>query len=182
MRSRGCIKWDCIGNGAVLMASMVQTRRPVLIPKDTFPRKVAAVCYRREGDSVEFLLVKTGSGRWTFPKGTVERHLGPRDSAALEAREEAGVIGRVSDRHFTIYCQENRACYRTTERETAIAAFLMRVHDTTDPEERYRNPTWFCPREAKRRLSMRRRPKYQQEFSRVVDHAMEMLVRKRRTA
>lgn len=164
------------------MASPVQNRRPASFPKASFPRKVAAVCYRWEGDSIEFLLVRTGSGRWTFPKGTVERHLGPRDSAALEAREEAGVIGRVSNEHFTIYFQENRDWYRTAEREIAIAAFLMHVHEMTDPEEGYRNPTWFRPQEAKRRLSARRRPKYQREFVRVVDHALEMLGRKRRTA
>jgi hypothetical protein len=52
----------------------------------------------------------------------------------------------------------------------------------TDPEEGYRNPTWFRPQEAKRRLSSRRRPKYQRELSRVVDHAVEMLGRKKRTA
>ncbi len=164
------------------MASMIPTRRPASFPKDGYPRKVAAVCYRREGGSIEFLLVKTGSGRWTFPKGTVEGHLGARDSAALEAREEAGVIGRVSERHFTIYFQENRGWYRTAEHEIAIAAFLLHVHEMTAPEEAHRNPRWFRPREAKRRLSMRRRPKYQREFSRVVDHAVEMLARKRRTA
>jgi 8-oxo-dGTP pyrophosphatase MutT (NUDIX family) len=152
-------------------------RRPA-----SFPEKVAAVCYRRNGDSIEFLLVNTGSGRWTFPKGTVERHLGPRNSAALEALEEAGVMGRVSDEHFTIYFQENRGWYRASDREIAIAAFLMHVRELTDPEEGHRNPTWFRPEEAKRRLSMRRRPKYQREFARVVDHAVEMLSRKRRTA
>src|SRR5512146_921000 len=162
------------------MASPVQNRRPASFPKVSFPRKVAAVCYRKNGDSLEFLLVRTGSGRWTFPKGTVERHLGPRDSAALEAREEAGVVGRVSDEHFTIYFQENRDCYHAAEREIAIAAFLMHVHEMTDPEERYRNPRWFRPQEAKRRLSRRRRPKYQREFARVVDHAVEMLGRQRR--
>jgi 8-oxo-dGTP pyrophosphatase MutT (NUDIX family) len=164
------------------MASLVQNRRPASFAKAAFPRKVAAVCYRKNGESLEFLLVRTGSGRWTFPKGTVERHLGPRDSAALEAREEAGVLGRVSDEHFTIYFQENRGSYGRSEREIAIAAFLMHVHETTDPEEGYRSPTWFRPQEAKRRLSIRRRPKYQREFARVVDHAAEMLARKRRTA
>ncbi len=164
------------------MASPVQNRRPVSFPKASFPRKVAAVCYRRVGESVEFLLVRTGSGRWTFPKGTVERHLGPRESAVLEAREEAGVIGRVSNEHFTIYFQENRGAYSAAEREIAIAAFLMHVHEMTDPEEGHRNPTWFRPQEAKRRLAMRRRAKYQREFRRVVDDAVEMLGRKRQTA
>ncbi len=158
------------------MGSAIQSYR-----QTSFPRKVAAVCYRRTtGGTIEFLLVNTGSGRWTFPKGTVESHLGPRDSAALEAMEEAGVVGRVSDQHFTIYFQENRRCYRRTEREIAIAAFLLQVHDVTDPEENHRNPTWFRPHEAKRKLSARRRPKYQREFARVVDHAVKMLIREHR--
>ncbi len=164
------------------MASTIPNPRPASFPKNAFPGKVAAVCYRREGDSLEFLLVRTGSGRWTFPKGTVEGHLGARGSAALEAREEAGVTGRVSNEHFTIYFQENRGSYRTAEREIAIAAFLMHVHEMTDPEEGYRTPTWFRPEEAKRRLSVRRRPKYQRELARVVNHAVEMLERRRRTA
>ena len=34
------------------------------------PLQVAAICYRRNGQSVEFLLVNTnGGGKWTFPKG-----------------------------------------------------------------------------------------------------------------
>ena len=164
------------------MASAIHNRRAASLPKNDFPKKVAAVCYRREGESIEFLLVKTGSGRWTFPKGTVERHLGPRHSAALEAREEAGVVGRISNEHFTIYFQDNRDTYRAAEREIAIAAFLMHVREMTEPEEGRRNPTWFRPQEAKRRLSMRRRPKFQREFARVVDQAVEMLGRKRRTA
>ena len=43
------------------------------IPQHALPLQVAAVCYRRRGPSVEFLLVNTnGGGKWTFPKGDPE--------------------------------------------------------------------------------------------------------------
>src|SRR5207244_2308926 len=35
-------------------------------------QQVAAVCYRIRGSGIEFLLVQTRGGRWTFPKGGVE--------------------------------------------------------------------------------------------------------------
>src|SRR5258706_7336546 len=52
--------------------------------------QVAAVCYRVRGTEIEFLLVRTGSGHWTFPKGGVEPGLTHAQAAALEAFEEAG--------------------------------------------------------------------------------------------
>ena len=39
---------------------------------------------------VEFLLVNTSSGKWTFPKGRIEPTLSASESAAREAWEEAG--------------------------------------------------------------------------------------------
>ena len=43
------------------------------IPQHALPLQVAAVCYRRRGPSVEFLLVNTNGGnKWTFPKGDPE--------------------------------------------------------------------------------------------------------------
>lgn len=140
-----------------------------------FPSKVAAVCFRRSGSSIEFLLVQTDSGRWTFPKGTVEAHLGPRESALQEALEEAGVKGRISDRHFTFYTHDKRGRYQDSPRTMAVAAYLLHVRKTVTPEEDHRNPSWFCPREAKLRLGLRRSPRFQREFARVVDRAVEVL-------
>src|SRR5438132_1564227 len=54
-------------------------------------QQVAAVCYRIRGSNIEFLLVQTRGGRWTFPKGGVEPALTHAQAAALEAYEEAGV-------------------------------------------------------------------------------------------
>ena len=52
---------------------------------------VAAVCFRILSTEIEFLLVRTRRGRWTFPKGGTEPGLTHAQSAALEALEEAGV-------------------------------------------------------------------------------------------
>ena len=50
------------------------------------PLQVAAVCYRRQGDSIEFLLVNTnGGGKWTFPKGAPEPAMSHSQAAEREA-------------------------------------------------------------------------------------------------
>jgi len=133
------------------------------------PSKVAAVCYRRRGSEVEFLLVNTASGKWTFPKGNIEPHLGASESAALEAFEEAGVKGWISDHHFDFYRHDKG------DAEHVVAAYLMQVRQMCAPEETHRNPTWFSADEAKRKLAKRRTEKYAQEFARVVDRALVML-------
>jgi len=159
------------------MGSHVQTYRRFAASEVA---KVAAVCYRQRGTSIEFLLVNTDSGRWTFPKGTVEAHLGPRESAALEAIEEAGAVGRISDEHFCIYLYAKRSCRRDNDKELEVAAFLLQVQETVEPEEGHRNPTWFSVGETKVRLAQKRPVRYQRELIRVVDHAVDVLSSRRK--
>jgi 8-oxo-dGTP pyrophosphatase MutT (NUDIX family) len=54
----------------------------------------SAVLAWREG---RILLVSTANGNWTIPKGVVERHLTPAQSAAQEAFEEGGIRGAVRE-------------------------------------------------------------------------------------
>jgi Predicted NTP pyrophosphohydrolase len=49
-----------------------------------------------EGRLAILLITSRRTGRWIFPKGAIEDGLTPWESAAKEAREEAGVIGEVS--------------------------------------------------------------------------------------
>jgi uncharacterized protein len=63
-------------------------------------RQIAALPYRSEGDlldaQVSILLVTSrGTKRWVIPKGNAVAGLSPHAAAALEAEEEAGVIGAV---------------------------------------------------------------------------------------
>ena len=83
--------------------------------------QVAAVCYRVRGGCIEFLLVQTRGGRWTFPKGSAEPGLTHAQAAAFEAFEEAGVHGRMEEASFARYRRrqsqgggEGTGCQRTS--------------------------------------------------------------------
>ena len=135
--------------------------------------QVAAVCYRRRGERLEFLLVETDAGRWTFPKGNAEPGLTNAQSAALEAFEEAGVHGRIQKAEFTRYTRRKRiGSMRDVKVEVVIHAHLCEVLWLEKPKESGRNPTWFDPHKAHRRLRERRNPTDAAEHSRVLELAV----------
>ena len=116
--------------------------------------QVAAVCYRVRGAEIEFLLVRTGSGHWTFPKGGVEPGLTHAQAAALEAFEEAGVHGRIEEVSFIRYVRRRRRGARVsagdTEKEIGTSAHLCEVLRLVQPQEYDRNPTWCSLGEAEK--------------------------------
>lgn len=64
----------------------------------------AVVAYRAHKNGFRIVLVTSlDTQRWVLPKGHLENGLTPQDSAALEAFEEAGVEGKVSDRRIGTY-------------------------------------------------------------------------------
>lgn len=140
---------------------------------------VAAVCFRVKDGAIEFLLVRTRAGRWTFPKGGVDGDRTFAAAAAREAFEEAGVHGRVEDQRFIRYRYPKRnglRAGRTTE--ISIDAHLCEVLDREDPAEAHRDPTWYGVEKAKRRLREDRTWKYAEELSRVVDAAVSRILRR----
>jgi 8-oxo-dGTP pyrophosphatase MutT (NUDIX family) len=138
------------------------------------PVQVAAVCYRLNGSSVEFLLVNTSSGKWTFPKGRLDPNLSPSESASREAWEEAGAKGRIEEKHFGSYLDTKRALgHDSRTREVRIAAYLFEVHSTVTPEESGRNPSWFSPQEAKKQLAEGRSVRYSKRIVSIIDAAVE---------
>ena len=146
--------------------------------------QVAAVCYRVRGSEIEFLLVQTRGGRWTFPKGSAERGLTHAQAAALEAFEEAGVHGRMEEASFTRYVRRkgagiSAACSRSSAKELAVNAHLCEVTRLEAPQEFERNPTWFSAAKAKRRLREGRKPDFGSELARVVDRAVTRIQRLR---
>lgn len=86
-----------------LLAELARVR----IAPDTMRQQVAALCYRIDPatNDLEVLLITTReSGRWTIPKGWTMDGKAPHEAAKQEAREEAGIQGKVSKRtfgHFT---------------------------------------------------------------------------------
>lgn len=136
------------------------------------------MCYRVAGRGVEFLLVQTRGGRWTFPKGGVEPGLTHAQTAALEAFEEAGVHGRMEEQSFARYVRRKRnRSSGLAVTEVAVHAHLCKVSRLSPPQEAGRNPTWFSPEKAKRRLQADRAADDGAEFARVVDRAVARIQR-----
>ena len=137
--------------------------------------QVAAVCYRIRKHKLEFLLVRTRKGRWTFPKGGVVGGLTRAQSAALEAFEEGGVHGRIERASFTRYILRKRRSSQATE--VMIDAYLCEVMRLGMPQGVNRTPTWFTAEQAQFRLREGRTSEDSGELARVVDRAVSRIER-----
>jgi 8-oxo-dGTP pyrophosphatase MutT (NUDIX family) len=141
----------------------------------SLPLQVAAICYRRRGPAVEFLLVNTNGGnKWTFPKGATEANLSHAQAAEREALEEAGAVGVIEPRHFHLYLHSKGVFWQPNGvQEFVVKAFLMEVTHTRKPGETMRNPTWFTVEEARKILAKGRELKYAAELQTVIDRALD---------
>ncbi|MGB9232839.1 MAG: NUDIX domain-containing protein [Terriglobales bacterium] len=137
--------------------------------------QAAAVCYRTGSRGVEFLLVRTRGGRWTFPKGGIEPGLTQAQSAALEAFEEAGVHGRIEVVAFARYLR--RTSSKSRDKSVLVFAYLCEVSRLGKPHEAKRNRTWFPAEKAKRRLQKGRTSERADELAAVVDRAVARVKR-----
>jgi 8-oxo-dGTP pyrophosphatase MutT (NUDIX family) len=143
----------------------------------SLPLQVAAICYRRHGEAVEFLLVNTNGGnKWTFPKGSTDPRLSHSQAAEREAAEEAGALGTIEPRHFHLYIHSKGVFWQPNGvQEFVVKAFLMEVHQLRRADEPQRKPTWFSPEEARQRLAKGREVKYARELGALIDRAMHHL-------
>ena len=143
----------------------------------SLPLQVAAICYRRRGPGVEFLLVHTNGGnKWTFPKGSPETHLSHSQAAEREAAEEAGALGTIEPRHFHLYIHSKGVFWQAGGvQEFVVKAFLMEIHELRRPDELRRHPTWFSAEEGRQRLAKGLEVKYARELEAVIDRALERL-------
>ncbi len=139
--------------------------------------QVAAVCYRVRSGRIEFLLVQTRGGRWTFPKGSAEPGLTHAQAAALEAFEEAGVHGRMEEASFARYSRRQSGDQRRSAVERSVSAHLCEVTRLDPPQESNRNRTWFPAEKAKQRLREDRGSEYGTALARVVDRAVARIQR-----
>jgi len=141
---------------------------------------VAAVCYRVKDGEPESLLVRTRSGRWTFPKGGVDQDATHAEAAAREAYEEAGVRGRIEYEPFHWYFHSKRQRFKPHRGMVAVQAHLCEVERLEPPLEGNRNPTWFKADKARRRLRENRSPELAREVLEVVDRALQRIQRRTR--
>jgi len=142
--------------------------------------QVAAVCYRQSDSGLEFLLVRTNRGRWTFPKGAIDQRLGAVKSAEREAWEEAGALGRMAEEPFHSYIGSKKQFCRVPQ-EFLVLAYLLEVTALENPQESYRHPTWASAQEASAMLAEGREAKYASEFNEVIERALDLIQNRSRS-
>jgi 8-oxo-dGTP pyrophosphatase MutT (NUDIX family) len=112
-----------------------------------YRRQYGALPIRTGDQGLEVLLVTSRSSRrWIIPKGWPEKRLAPRVVAAMEAFEEAGVIGRARTHAFRTYRYRKRlkegkqiAC------EVEVYLFDVAWQFSDWPERGERELAWFAP-------------------------------------
>ena len=119
-----------------------------LQPLQPIPQ-VGVVPFRLVGTQTEFCLV-TGrrSGRWGFPKGRVTGSNSLMSAALDEAREEAGLVGKI---HGT---QLGQYSYRKKGKVFEVLMWLMQVESAFEQwkESTERSRVWVKLSEARRLL------------------------------
>jgi 8-oxo-dGTP pyrophosphatase MutT (NUDIX family) len=122
------------------------------LPKKTRDRSQFAALPFRIGTSGRLeimLLTSRETGRWVIPKGWPIKGLKPREVAAREAYEEAGLVGSITSKHpIGIYHYEKQFAEGGLLCEVQV--FLFRVDQQLDdwPEKGQRQTRWLDPAEA----------------------------------
>lgn len=112
-----------------------------------FYNQSAVVPVRYTKNRLEVLLIRNQSGRrWIVPKGIIEPGLKASESAAKEALEEAGVVGKLGARL-------GRYTYRKWGGECIVKVFLLYVEEIhKEWEESYRERAWYSLQAAAKRI------------------------------
>ena len=119
------------------------------IPDIDIYRQSGILPYKFVDGNIFLLLITSRKGnRWIIPKGIVEPHLTPVESASQEAFEEAGIEGNISIKSIGQYTHDKWGGTCT------ITVFPMKVEKEYDdwPEHSIRKRQWFLLDEALNRI------------------------------
>jgi 8-oxo-dGTP pyrophosphatase MutT (NUDIX family) len=136
---------------------MLLKELPVSIPGGHGARlrtQYAALCYRvREGRPMLLMTTSRGTGRWITPKGWPIHGLSPAQTAAQEAWEEAGVIGKAVDRCLGLYRSE-KVIDGKRKVPCVVLVYPVKVCKLARryPERGERKRKWLSPRKAAARV------------------------------
>lgn len=126
---------------------------------DREPRvQCAALPWRRNGaGEVEVLLITSReTRRWVIPKGWRMGAIGPGGTAAQEALEEAGVLGRLGKKVVGKYAYDKRLRSGRVQ-HVQVRVFALEVLQELDDwrEKDQRERLWTRPKEAARLVDER---------------------------
>jgi 8-oxo-dGTP pyrophosphatase MutT (NUDIX family) len=115
---------------------------------------VLAFRYEGNGEPLVLLITKKRSKKWGIPKGRIPPHLSFPESAAKEAFEEAGVIGRVSPSAIGMFRAEKSGANPLTRQIIEVWVYLLEVTEALAdwPEKDKRTTRWVSCEAAARQL------------------------------
>ena len=121
---------------------------------DREPRaQFAALPWRRTaaGETEVLIITSRETRRWVIPKGWPIKGMSSPKSAAREAFEEAGVLGKVRKRPVGSYAYDKRLKNgRLQHVRVAVFALLVETEAEVFPEAGQREKQWVSPAEAAR--------------------------------
>lgn len=96
-----------------------------------------------------FLLIRSShAGNWTFPKGKKEKHLGKKESAGVEAWEEAGLKGKIGKKIGTFEYRKGSTGVLQT-----VTLYPLRIKKVKKMfPEQWRERQWFTYEDARKQL------------------------------
>jgi len=115
----------------------------------------AALCWRLHKRGIEVLLITSrDTGRWILPKGWPMGALAPAQAAAIEAWEEAGVHGVVSDEPLSFYSYD-KVLVSAPCLPCLVTVFPLHVTALAArfPERKERRRKWFSPEKAAKKVA-----------------------------
>lgn len=127
-------------------------QRPIQVvgaAKRDIRTQFGALCYRIRDGKVNILLITSrGRGNWIIPKGWPMAGETPGGAAATEALQEAGAIGKVSDRVLGFYSYSK--IHEGDNLPCVVAVFPLKVKklQVSYPEEKQRERIWVSQKKA----------------------------------
>lgn len=124
-------------------------KRKVTPKKQIHFDQSGVIPYRRRNGRLEILLVTSIKKKnWIVPKGFIEYHLSPFQSAKKEAFEEAGVRGSNSTRILGSYTVKKKG----SELQTKIYSMKVNRVFKDYPEKNLRKRKWFSINDAAKKV------------------------------
>jgi 8-oxo-dGTP pyrophosphatase MutT (NUDIX family) len=132
------------------MAMMKEKRARALVKKGKVIRQVAVLPYRERNGGLEILLLTSRqTRRFVIPKGWPMKGKSDWEAAAIEAKQEAGLIGEVDHQPHGSYAYWKRL--KTVFVPITVTVYGLRVTEELQQfrEQDERERAWLSPRQAK---------------------------------
>jgi len=138
-------------------------KRKIAAKRRTHFDQSGVIPYRRKNGKLEILLVTTiRKKNWIIPKGFIEYHLSPFQSAKKEAFEEAGVRGSNTTRILGSY----KAKKNGSELLTKVYSMRVTAVYKDYPEKNLRKRKWLSATDAAKKVSIPEVAKMIRKFGR----------------